>query len=691
MKKNVAVISLDAYAGQFYAQQVQKLFSDRIAVCSYSVRDGSVEHMPRKYDLYMVTTDAFDSLGDMHRYVPIDGEMMEIHVTLRWDVVHRLQALPAGKKVLFVNLSDKMCREAVTRLNQLGVNQLDFDLYHPGAPEPDMSQYDFVITPQETRYVPAGAREIIDIGQRVCDSSTMIEAALRLGFEELLETPEFEQYQRDVAANTYSFDRVFARGLRLESQFEILMEILDEGIVGVNERGEVFASNHKLEEITGIPGARALQRPAAEVYPFVPFARCLAERAPQPAQVVSANGVNMNVAVAPVLRGGACIGAFATVQRFSDAENRQNELRSQLLHKGYRAKYTFDDVVGQSPAIRRCITILKKMSLTQLPVLLIGETGTGKELFAHAVHNASPRANGPFVAINCAAMPENLLESELFGYEEGAFTGARKGGKPGLFEFAHKGTLFLDEVEGMSTALQCKLLRVLQEREIMRVGGNRIVSVDVRIVAATNENLDKMVEEGTFRRDLYYRLNTLPVLIPPLREREGDLLLLIDHFRKGIGASFTLSPELERLLLTHQWRGNIRELRNVVEYFSYTGSPVVGPEELPPTFHYLPAGLPEAGGAGAQPPRLADCPQEDERFVLSRLYQADREGRSLGRDAILAAAKAAGLPCSQQEVRRILSALDQAGLARVSRGRGGTRLTPAGRALCRRLVTEEKP
>ena len=691
MKKNVAVISLDAYAGQFYAQQVQELFGDRIAVCSYSVRDGSVEHMPRKYDLYMVTTDAFDSLGDMHRYVPIDGEMMEIHVTLRWDVVHRLQALPAGKKVLFVNLSDKMCREAVTRLNQLGVNQLDFDLYHPGAPEPDMSQYDFVITPQETRYVPAGAREIIDIGQRVCDSSTMIEAALRLGFEELLETPEFEQYQRDVAANTYSFDRVFARGLRLESQFEILMEILDEGIVGVNERGEVFASNHKLEEITGIPGARALQRPAAEMYPFVPFARCLAERAPQPAQVVSANGVNMNVAVAPVLRGGACIGAFATVQRFSDAENRQNELRSQLLHKGYRAKYTFDDVVGQSPAIRRCITILKKMSLTQLPVLLIGETGTGKELFAHAVHNASPRADGPFVAINCAAMPENLLESELFGYEEGAFTGARKGGKPGLFEFAHKGTLFLDEVEGMSTALQCKLLRVLQEREIMRVGGNRIVSVDVRIVAATNENLDKMVEEGTFRRDLYYRLNTLPVLIPPLREREGDLLLLIDHFRKGIGASFTLSPELERLLLTHQWRGNIRELRNVVEYFSYTGSPVVGPEELPPTFHYLPAGLPEAGGAGAQPPRLADCPQEDERFVLSRLYQADREGRSLGRDAILAAAKAAGLPCSQQEVRRILSALDQAGLARVSRGRGGTRLTPAGRALCRRLETEEKP
>ena len=583
MKQDVAVISLDAYAGQFYAQQVQELFGERITVCSYSVRDGSIEHMPRRYDLYMVTTDAFDSLGDLHQYVPIDGEMMEIHVTLRWDVVRRLQSLPAGKRALFVNLSDKMCREAVTRLNQLGVNQLAFDLYHPGAPEPDMGQYDFVITPQETRYVPAGAKEIIDIGQRVCDSSTMIEAALRLGLEELLESERFEKYQREVATNTYSFDRVFARGLRLESQFEMLMEILDEGIVGVNERGEVFACNRKLEEITGIPCGEALHRPAGAVYPFLPFARCLKEKAPQPARVVSAGGVNINVAVAPVLRGDACIGAFATVQRFNDAENRQNELRSQLLHKGYRAKYTFDDVVGQSPALLRCITILKKMSLTPLPVLLIGETGTGKELFAHAVHNASPRAGGAFVAINCAAMPENLLESELFGYEEGAFTGARKGGKPGLFEFAHGGTLFLDEVEGMSTALQCKLLRVLQEREIMRVGGNRIISVDVCIVAATNEDLERRVEEGSFRRDLYYRLNTLPVLIPPLREREGDLLLLIDHFRRNIGASFTLSPELERLLLAHQWRGNIRELRNVVEYFSYLGHSVVGAEELPPT------------------------------------------------------------------------------------------------------------
>ncbi len=689
VRKEIAVISLDAYAGTFYAQQVQDLFGDRVRVCAYSVGDGSVSRMPRRYDLYMVTTDAFDSAGDMRQYVPIDGEMMEIQVTLRWEVVRRLQALPAGKRALFVNLSDKMCREAVSRLEQLGVKQLVFDLYYPGAPVPDMDRYDYVITPSEARYVPQGAREIIDIGQRPCSSATMIEAALRLGYDDLLESEAFGRYQQDVATNTYSFDRVFARGLRLESQFQILMDILDEGLVGVNERGEVFACNRKMEQITSIPNASALHRPAAAVYPFLPFAQCLAAKALQPARVVSLQGVDLSVTVAPVLRGEACIGAFATVQRFSDAEDRQSELRGQLLHKGHRAKYTFADVVGESPALQRCVSILQKMSLTQLPVLLIGETGTGKELFAHAVHNASPRASRPFVAINCAAMPENLLESELFGYEEGAFTGARKGGKPGLFEFAHRGTLFLDEVEGMSAALQCKLLRVLQEREIMRVGGNRIIPVDVRIVAATNEDLEQRVEAGSFRRDLYYRLNTLPVLIPPLRERGQDLLLLIDHFRRGTGAAFTLSPPLERLLLGHQWRGNIRELRNVVEYFSYTGSAVVGLEDLPPTFHYLPCGAASSAPPPAAPaaalPALPGCPAEDLRFVLGQLAQADQAGRSLGREAILSAARAAGLPCSQQEVRRILAALDQAGLARISRGRGGTRLTPEGRACCRRL------
>ena len=281
---------------------------------------------------------------------------------------------------------------------------------------------------------------------------------------------------------------MFARSIRLESQFHILMETLEDGVVGVNERGEVFACNRHAEEITRTSADLVMGKPASQVFPYLPFSKCLQERERLPAKIIRLNGINVSAEVVPVMRQRACIGAFAILQRFNDVEARQSQLRNQLLHKGYRAKYGFEDVIGESDAIQKAKEVLRRMAVSESPILLIGETGTGKELFAHAVHRASRRRNGPFVAINVAAFPENLLESELFGYEEGAFTGAKKGGRLGLLEISHQGTLFLDEVEGMSPALQVKLLRVLQEREIMRVGGTSIIPIDVRIVAATNES-----------------------------------------------------------------------------------------------------------------------------------------------------------------------------------------------------------
>lgn len=225
--------------------------------------------------------------------------------------------------------------------------------------------------------------------------------------------------------------------------------------------------------------------------------------------------------------------------------------------------------------------IAARMARTESAILLTGESGTGKELFAHSIHNASRRHDMPFVAINCAALSESLLESELFGYDEGAFTGAKKGGKLGLFEYAHRGTLFLDEIEGMSQTLQVKLLRVLQEKEFMRVGGNRIIPTDVRIIAASNEDILELVHQGAFRKDLYYRLNTLPIAIPPLRERGEDLFLIASHLMEKNGVRFTFSPEAKSVLRAYPWEGNVRELANLVEYLSMLGKDQVEVEDLP--------------------------------------------------------------------------------------------------------------
>lgn len=696
MKKSIGVIALDPFAGKAYASQVRQVFGSRAFVRDYSILDGSVVHMER-CDLYMASTDAFDAMKDPARYLPEDGDRMEIQATYRKEAISRLKEIPEGTKVLFVNMTETMAREAVTQLEQLGVTHLKFILYAPGCVLTETPE--IAVTPDEERYVPEGINKVINLGQRTCSVDTMIEAAMRLGFEDLLEEPEFKLYQESVCANTYSFDWMFDRSRRLETQFDILMEVLDQGVIAVDERGDIYAINRMARDITHVLGDTVLRQPGKNVFPYIPFVQCLTEKKETEPKVIRVAGNLVSMYVRPVLRRNECVGAFAILQQFNEMERRQNELRGQLMKKGrgHRAKYCFDDVIGTSEPILRTKEIVRKMALTESPVLLIGETGTGKELFAHSIHNASKRREQNFVAINCGAMPENLLESELFGYEEGAFTGARKGGRTGLFEFAHQGTLFLDEVEGMSPSLQVKLLRVLQEREIMRVGGNQIIHVDVRIVAATNEELEKKVEDGSFRQDLYYRLNTLSVWIPPLRKRGDDIFLLMDKFRQELGGQFILSEEIRQIFCKYPWRGNIRELHNVVEYLNFTGHTVITKEDLPPTFQMEwvteDSGIGSSKGVPRSESILSNSNMENhigmknaQQQVLEILFLAHQEGRCIGREGILRESAQQGRHLTQIQVRTILRNLEQEGYVTISKGRAGSAITEKGILFLKQLV-----
>ncbi|MBP8036851.1 MAG: sigma 54-interacting transcriptional regulator [Negativicutes bacterium] len=281
----------------------------------------------------------------------------------------------------------------------------------------------------------------------------------------------------------------------------------------------------------------------------------------------------------PVIDNGKLIGAlgiilFGDVQDVYLLAERNRLLLNKLAHyekekSPYQAKYGLHDILGDSPDTRACKEQVRRIARSNSNVLIIGESGVGKELFAHAIHLESPRRDAPFVRLNCAAIPETLLESELFGYVEGAFTGAKKGGQAGKFELAEGGTLFLDEIGDMPYAMQAKLLRVLQEREFERVGGKEIVRVNVRVISATNVELESLVQTGGFRRDLFYRLNVLSLKIGPLRERREDIPNLVYHFLGQIyqenGCYATISQECLAALARYSWPGNIRELRNVVE------------------------------------------------------------------------------------------------------------------------------
>lgn len=281
----------------------------------------------------------------------------------------------------------------------------------------------------------------------------------------------------------------------------------------------------------------------------------------------------------PVIDNGKLIGAlgiilFGDVQDVYLLAERNRLLLNKLAHyekekSPYQAKYGLHDILGDSPDTRACKEQVRRIARSNSNVLIIGESGVGKELFAHAIHLESPRRDAPFVRLNCAAIPETLLESELFGYVEGAFTGAKKGGQAGKFELAEGGTLFLDEIGDMPYAMQAKLLRVLQEREFERVGGKEIIRVNVRVISATNVELESLVQTGGFRHDLFYRLNVLSLKIGPLRERREDIPNLVYHFLGQIyqenGCYATISQECLAALARYSWPGNIRELRNVVE------------------------------------------------------------------------------------------------------------------------------
>ncbi len=358
------------------------------------------------------------------------------------------------------------------------------------------------------------------------------------------------------------------------SLLEAVLHATEDAITVVNEEGNGILINPAYTKITGLTEADVLNKPASVA---VTEGESMHLKVLKTRQLVRGVRLKMGplkkevvVNVAPVIMDGKLRGSVGVIHDITEIMQLSEELaNAKKIIRHLQAKYTFDDIIGQSEPIQAAVVQARHASDTPATVLLRGESGTGKELFAHAIHNVSGRSKGPFVRVNCAAIVETLLESELFGYDEGAFTGAVRGGKKGYFEDANGGTIFLDEIGDLNLALQAKLLRVLQEKEIIRVGGTRSIPVNVRIIAATNANLEQRISEGTFREDLYYRLNVAPIFVPPLRVRKDDIPLLATYLCKKLQIEYKrkvikISPAVFRLLMNYDWPGNVRELENVL-------------------------------------------------------------------------------------------------------------------------------
>jgi len=418
-----------------------------------------------------------------------------------------------------------------------------------------------------------------------------------------------------------------------ELLFKILNNIHDVVLV-IDFNTTIVFANEAYAKILGVPVAKVLGRRLDKIEPKAKPIEMLrtGESSYCRRNYLDSLSINVIGSTFPLYNGKKIIGCVSIFKNINDVVELNRELNQtkgvaaylkEQLELEAQLPNSFEEYIGRNCRLKETLKLAAKVAKTDTTVLILGESGVGKEVLARVVHNSSTRKNRPMIKVNCAAIPEDLIESELFGYEDGAFTGAKKGGKLGKFELAHRGTIFLDEIGDMSLTMQAKLLRILQEKEFERIGGIRAIKVDIRVIAATNRNLEKMIEDGSFRRDLYYRLNIVPLMLTPLRERKDDILELakvfLKQFAKELGHELTLSPQAERLLKAYDWPGNIRELKNVLEHASIVCSNKVI------TANHLPAHI---------------IPKKNYLSVKEKSYNIKEIVASVEKEVILSALKA---------------------------------------------------
>ena len=641
------------------------------------------------------------------------GEWEEILLagrTLSREALQKINRIPEGEDVLVVNKSQETTRDMLHLFYQLGVMHLNFIPFDsPG----DLKGVGYIITTSMPGSLPDTAAEIIDIGYRKLDTQTFLNIFSRLNIESDRLTRNLLRYIQKLPQKDTDVEKRYLSSQLLNKTLVKVIEKADSGIIVVDRELNILYCS---QTANAILSSDFQPNDSFELPSHPEITKLLTEEGFQQ-DLVHIEDEYVIVKRQQLMSEDEPIGFFFELRTAKSISEMGNNLSANLKKSGLYARYRFEDIIYRSPAMDKCLATAGAIAKTEYAVLITGETGAGKELLAQSIHNASERASEPFVAINCAAFPENLLESELFGYEGGAFTGSKKGGKTGLFELANKGTIFLDEIGDMPLSLQAKLLRVLQEQQIMRIGSNTVININVRILSATNKDLREEISEKRFRDDLYYRLSVFTICIPPLRERREDILPMFKVFSNK--HALRLNDVQIRMLTEYPWPGNVRELKNAAIYYDVTGNlDCIRPaEEAVPAGTALPgtaaAGRTPAGmiSAGVTPAGMTSAGMTSSGMTSSGMVSAGMTSSGmvsagmapsgtkqavlytsaelknaivkvlqefgdigLGRGRILRIVRQRGMVLSESRFEALAREMAEEGIIRRSRGRGGIRL-----------------
>ncbi|MGX9755365.1 sigma-54 interaction domain-containing protein [Clostridioides difficile] len=647
----------------FLNKNLKLIFKDKVIIKNYYL-NRITEEESIKDDIILVMID--DRVLKIKKYVKDVSNIIIINRTIKQKDIYKLFSLPEGIDVLVVNDNKHTVLETISNLYNIGINHLNFIPYNPNE---EYRNIKIAVTPGEADLVPKYIEEVIDLGHRYIDSSTFIQIIAKLKLDDKEITERLIKYTDEVIS-LYSGINTKYKELTIKAdELNSIINLSNLGMAMISEKENVIICNNSLSDILDIKndiiGKNIDELENENIKKIFRLSKAHDE-------VIKFNNKYLNVNKYNIESFGRVTGYYFCIQEITYIRKLEQNLSKKLREKGQVARYTFDDIKTVSLKMERTKELGMKIAESDYTVLITGESGTGKELMAQSIHNASPRYSQPFIAINCAAMPENLLESELFGYEEGAFTGALRGGKKGLFEQANNGTIFLDEIGDMPIYLQSKLLRVLQENQVMRVGGENVIDTDVRVIAATNKNLLEMIKKDRFRADLYYRINVLPINIPPLRERKEDIEVMLKYFMKR---KRKISQDVQDIINAYEWPGNIRELKNTAMYINIMSSEdIILINDLP---HNL---LNTTEDYSKELSALKDRTSiEKVKLVMECLNNANNLNKNIGRNGIVNSINEIGYNITEGEVRGILSILKELDLIICESGRKGSELNRRGK------------
>ncbi len=654
--------------------QLSSLLDGYMKVFGYATESGVESKI--KADLVVFSSkQMFDIAKDI---VDATSPIIIANRSLNLRNIDQLFFIPKGSQVLVVNDIFENAEEVITLLRDIGLDHLNYQAYAPGSPYTKNIKY--AVTPGEVALIPKEIPHIIDLGSRIIDITTIIEILGRLNLlDEKAHFMTAKYVETIVRLNKHLHDSIGEVGLTNQHLVKVLNHVND-GMLAYNDNGTITVFNETSESIFGIRSANAIGKNLSQVIRDKTLLNFLLTQTGDEETVGRINDGEFIITRFKVEKLNSYVCTLKDTKNPLDIEKK---LRQIMMKKGFIAKYRFSDIVGSSHLMKTTIETAKKLAMTDLSILIRGDSGVGKEMFSSSIHNHSMRSSGPYLAINFSALPEELAESELFGYEDGAFTGAKKGGRKGLFEEANGGTIFLDEIGDISPRIQTRLLRVLQEKEIRRVGGTEIIPINVRVIAATNRDLVKMCQQGVFREDLYHRLRKLYLKIPPLREHREDIIELIQYFlRVSGGKNLTFSQSVMDVLNNSPWNGNIRELQNLIDFFQAVSvDGTIELSDLPDD--YFDTLLPESNADLPQQTLdishefAHDLPDED-FYILEVIHKFNAMGKGIGRDAIATYALSEKPYLTVNRIRNRTDFLENCGLISKGTGRSGMRLTKKG-------------